>query len=54
MPDGPSIAVRAFETLGSQPEETYFADGVVEDIITELSKCPSLVVIARNTTFAFA
>ncbi len=48
----PSIAVLPFTNLSSDTEE-YFADGITEDIITELGRFPSLAVIARNSTFAF-
>jgi TolB-like protein/Tfp pilus assembly protein PilF len=51
--DRPSIAVLAFENMSSDPEQEYFSDGVVEDIITDLSKIPGLFVIARNSSFAY-
>lgn len=51
-PDRPSIAVLAFETLGD-PERSAFADGLVEDLITALSRCRDLFVIARNSTFVY-
>jgi adenylate cyclase len=53
LPDKPSIAVLAFDNVSSDTEQDYFADGIVEDIITELSKYSWLLVIARNTTFTF-
>ncbi|CCV15042.1 adenylate/guanylate cyclase domain-containing protein [Mesorhizobium sp. STM 4661] len=53
MPDRPSIAVLPFDNLSGQPEETYFSDGVTEDIITGLSRFRSLFVVARNSSFAF-
>ncbi len=53
LPDKPSIAVLAFDNMSGDREQEYFADGIVEDIITELSKYSWLLVIARNTTFAF-
>ena len=53
LPDRPSIAVLPFDNLSGQPEETYFADGITEDIITELSRFRSLFVIARNSSFQF-
>lgn len=48
-----SIAVLPFDNLGGNQDQEYFVDGLVEDIITELSKNPDLLVIARNSTFAF-
>ena len=51
--DRPSIAVLAFENMSSDPEQEYFSDGVVEDIITDLSKITELFVIARNSSFAY-
>jgi adenylate cyclase len=51
-PDRPSIAVLPFANMSGDPEQGYFADGLVEDIITTLSKISDLVVIARNSTFA--
>lgn len=52
-PERPSIAVLPFTNLSGDPEQAYFGDGVVEDIITELSRFRSLFVIARNSSFAF-
>lgn len=52
-PDKPSIAVLPFDNLSGDPDQEYFADGIVEDIITELSNYSWLLVIARNTTFTF-
>ncbi len=52
-PEGPSIAVMPFENRSHDPEQDYFADGITEDIITELSRLPALLVIARNSTFAY-
>jgi adenylate cyclase len=49
----PSIAVLPFTNMSGDPEQQYFGDGVVEDIITELSRFRSLFVIARNSSFAF-
>lgn len=49
----PSIAVLPFENLSSDPDRDYFADGVVEDIITALSRFKSLFVIARNSSFTY-
>jgi adenylate cyclase len=51
--DKPSIAVLPFTNISGDPEQQYFGDGVVEDIITELSRFRSLFVIARNSSFAF-
>ncbi len=53
LPDKPSIAVLPFDNMSADPEQEYFADGITEDIITELSKFRSLFVIARNSSFAF-
>ncbi len=53
LPDRPSIAVLPFDNLSCQPEETYFSDGITEDIITGLARFRSLFVIARNSSFAF-
>jgi TolB-like protein len=51
--DGPSIAVLPFANMGSDPEQEYFADGMVEEIITALSRMRGLFVIARNSTFMY-
>ena len=53
LPDKPSIAVLPFQNMSGDPEQEYFADGMVEDIITALSRIPSLFVIARNSSFAY-
>jgi TolB-like protein/Flp pilus assembly protein TadD len=53
LPDKPSIAVLPFENLSADPQQDYFADGVVEDVITVLSRLPGLFVIARNSTFTY-
>jgi TolB-like protein len=53
LPDKPSIAILPFTNLSSDPEQEYFADGVVEDIITGLSRSKSLFVIARQSTFTY-
>jgi len=53
LPDRPSVAVLAFTNLGRDPEEDYLADGIVEDIITELSRFSELFVIARNSSFHY-
>lgn len=51
--DEPSIAVLPFENMSGDPEQTYFADGNTDDIITELSKIPAVMVISRNSTFTY-
>lgn len=51
--DGPSIAVLPFANLSKDPEQEYFADGIVEDIIAALSRFRSFFVVARNSTFAY-
>ena len=53
LPDKPSIAVLPFTNLSSDPEQDYFADGMVDDIITALSHFKALFVIARNSSFAY-
>lgn len=53
LPDKPAVAVLPFENLSSDPEQTYFADGLTEDIITALSLWRSFPVIARTSTFVF-
>jgi len=53
LPDKPSIAVLPFQNMSSDAEQEYFADGTVEDIITALSRYPSLFVIARNSSFTY-
>ena len=53
LPDRPSIAVLAFSNFSGDPEQEYFSDGITEDIITELSRFPELLVIARNSTFQY-
>jgi adenylate cyclase len=53
LPDKPSIAVLPFQNMSGDPEQEYFADGMVEDIITELSRFRALFVIARNSTFTY-
>ncbi len=53
LPDKPSIAVLPFQNIGGDPEQEYFADGIVEDIITALSRIKSLFVIARNSSFTY-
>ena len=51
--DKPSIAVLPFENMSGDPEQEYFADGMVEEIITALSRSKSLFVIARHSTFTY-
>ncbi|MDI1266201.1 MAG: adenylate/guanylate cyclase domain-containing protein [bacterium] len=53
LPDKPSIAVLPFQNMSGDPDQEYFADGIVEDIITALSRFPSLFVIARNSCFTY-
>jgi adenylate cyclase len=50
-PDKPSIAVLPFQNMSGDPEQEYFADGMVEEIITALSRIRWLFVIARNSSF---
>jgi len=52
-PIKPSIAVLPFVNMSGDPEQAYFADGITEDIITELARFSSLVVIARNSSFQY-
>src|SRR5258705_1362044 len=51
--DRPSIAVLPFNNMSSETEQEHFADGMTEDIITELSRMKGLLVIARNSTFTY-
>jgi len=53
LPDRPSIAVLPFVNMSGDPEQAYFADGMTEDLITDLSKVAGLFVIARNSTFVY-
>ena len=53
LPDKPSIAVLPFTNMSGDPEQEYFADGIVEDIITALSRFKWLFVIARNSSFTY-
>jgi TolB-like protein len=53
FPDKPSIAVLPFQNLSDDPEQEYFADGLVEDIITGLSRSKLLFVISRNSSFTY-
>ena len=52
-PGKPSIAVLPFDNMSGDPSKAYFADGITEDLITDLSKVGGLLVIARNSTFAY-
>ncbi|MCG6859355.1 MAG: adenylate/guanylate cyclase domain-containing protein [Salaquimonas sp.] len=52
-PDKPSIAVLPFANMSGEPEQEYFSDGITDDIITDLSKVAGLLVIARNSSFAY-
>jgi len=53
LPEGTSIAVLPFTNMSGDPEQEYFADGMAEEIITALSRCGSLFVIARNSSFTY-
>lgn len=53
LPDKPSIAVLPFDNMSGDPEQEYFADGMTEDLITDLSKISGLFVVARNSSFVF-
>jgi TolB-like protein/tetratricopeptide (TPR) repeat protein len=53
LPDNPSIAVLPFKNLSGDPQQEYFADGIVEDIITGLARIKWLFVIARNSSFTY-
>lgn len=53
LPDQPSVAVLPFDNISNDPQQEYFADGMTEDIITDLSKISGLFVIARNSSFAY-
>jgi adenylate cyclase len=52
-PDRPSIAILAFDNMSGDPEQEYFSDGISEDLITAVSRLPSALVIARNSTFGY-
>ncbi len=51
--DKPSVAVMPFDNLSGDPEQTYFSDGMADNLITDLSRIGNLLVIARNTSFSF-
>ncbi|MCH7776977.1 MAG: adenylate/guanylate cyclase domain-containing protein [Gemmatimonadetes bacterium] len=53
LPDKPSIAVLPFSNMSDDPSQDYFADGMTEDLITDLSKISGLFVIARNSSFSY-
>ena len=53
LPDKPSLAVLPFDNMSGDPEQEYFADGITEDIITDVSKISGLMVIARNSSFTY-
>jgi TolB-like protein/class 3 adenylate cyclase len=53
LPDKPSIAVLPFDNMSGDPEQESFADGMTEDLITDLSKVSGMFVVARNSSFAF-
>jgi adenylate cyclase len=53
LPKKPSIVVLAFTNMSGDPEQEYFADGIVEEIITALSRIRWLFVIARNSSFTY-
>jgi adenylate cyclase len=53
LPDKPSIAVLPFQNMSGDPEQEYLADGIVEEIISALSRIRSLFVVARNSTFTY-
>ncbi|MFA9421430.1 MAG: adenylate/guanylate cyclase domain-containing protein, partial [Gammaproteobacteria bacterium] len=53
LPEKPSIAILPFQNMSADPEQEYFADGITEDIITELSKISGLMVISRTSTFTY-
>src|SRR5262249_23467483 len=53
LPDKPSIAILPFTNMSADAEQEYFADGLTEDLITDLSKVPGLFVIARHSSFSY-
>ncbi len=53
LPDKPSVAVLPFANMSDDPQQTYFADGIAENLMTDLSRLSGLFVIARNSAFAY-
>jgi TolB-like protein len=53
LPDRPSIAILPFTNVSGEPEQDYFAEGMADEIITALSRCNGLFVIARNSSFTY-
>ena len=53
LPRGPKVAVLPFDNMSGEPEQDYLSDGLTENIITGLSGCPKLFVIARHSSFSF-
>jgi adenylate cyclase len=53
LPQGPKVAVLPFDNMSGDPEQNYLSDGLTENIITGLSGCPKLFVIARHSSFSF-
>jgi adenylate cyclase len=53
LPDSPSVAVLPFTNMSDDPEQEYFSDGMTDDLITDLSRLPGLLVIARHSVFAY-
>ena len=53
LPDKPSVAVMPFQNMSGDPEQEYFVDGLVEDIITALSRISAFFVMARNSSFSY-
>ena len=53
LPDQPSIAVLPFTNMSDDPKQEYFADGITDDLITDLSQVSGLFVISRNSTFVY-
>jgi adenylate cyclase len=53
LPDKPSVAVLPFQNMSGDPDQDYFADGMVDEITTALSRFKSLFVIARNSSFTY-